>query len=390
MKWKIVVLLMTLLMAGTSHSDTPVNVTEDYLLLQIHRHFAQRMDSVWDWAWGYCGGGSSVDSSNWVEHKTIDVTRGGKVLKVGFQDIGYDPDLSAFVYGNPSSTVNEKLLTAHDYLYDLRGSQDDGAFKQTDSVTLEDTRSVEITHGIVMNVSVENEAKISGSYAGIDLEDTIKTSFGFQKSQEEKRAQSESKSVTQDHEFSVPLPAGQITRISLTTGETHTDRPLSIDGVSTWTAEFWIAQGCDWSPNWWDKAGYHVFSKDNPQIWDCWKDAGGNYPTGQPQSTLFNWFNHFATPCKVTIPIDELEAVFRGQHAAWQGMVGLWDKLPRVAKDNLNGALDTLNRTVTVSGTEKLISDHEIDQVVMAVLEGDVDKILEQGAKKCDASSSSC
>lgn len=388
MRW---ILVPILILVTVSHlqiqADTPVNVTEDYLLLQIHRNFAARMDSVWDWSWYYCGGPvDEVDSSNWVEHKTISVKREGHTLQVGFADIGYDPELSSFKYGSPKSTVNEKLLTGHDYLYDLRGSNKHGEFTQTDQVTLEDSRSVEITHGIVMNVSVENEAKISGSYAGIGLEDTVKTAFGFTKSQEEKQAQSESKSVTQSHEFSVPLPAGQITRISLTTGETHTDRPLAIDGVATWTAEFWVGQGCDWSANWWDKAGYHVFSKDNPQIWDCWKDAGGNYAQGG----LYHWFDHFATPCKVSVPVDELEAMFRGQHADWQGMVGLWDKLPNVAKNALNSALDTVNRTVTVSGIEKLVSDHEIDEAVTAVDASDVDDILSQGAKKCDAASVTC
>lgn len=372
-------------------ADTPVTVTEDYLLLRIQRNFASRMDVVWDWVWGYCGGdGATIDSSNWVEHKTIEVTRGGKSMRFGFADIGYDPELSAFNYGKPVSTVSSRLLAGHDYLYDLRGSEDDGEFKQTDEVTLEDTRSVEISHGIVMNVSVENEAKISGSYAGIGVEDTVKTAFGFEKSQEETRAESESKSSTQSHEFSVPLPAGKITRISLTTGETRTATPLAIDGVATWTAEFWIGQGCDWSPNWWDKAGYHVFSRDNPQVWDCWKAAGANYPTGRPQNELFNWFNHFATPCKVSIALDEIEAMFRGQHADWQGMVGLWDKLPRVAKNALTSALDTLNRTVTVSGIENLVSDHEIDQVVASVTPDDVDGILSAGGRLCAADAGTC
>jgi len=391
MRLKISLLLMLTLVLPALAQDAPVNVTEDYLLLQIHRNFASRMDVVWDFAWNWCGGSSDiVDSSNWVEHKTIEVTRENHGMQFGFADIGYDPELSAFKYGTATATTNEQLLTGHDYLYDLRGSAQDGKFKQTDEVTLEDTRSVEISHGIVMNVSVENEAKISGSYAGIGLEDTIKTTFGFQKSEEEKRAQSESKSVTQSHEFSIPLPAAQITRISLTTGQTHTDRPLSIDGVATWTAEFWIGQGCAWSPNWWDKAGYHIFSKDNPQVWDCWKDAGGNYPTNQGQPRLFKWFSHFATPCKVSVPLDEIEAMFRGHHADWQGMVGLWDKLPAVAKNALNAALDPINRTVMVSGLEKLVSDHEIDEVVTPVHASDVDDILAAGAKKCHPESSTC
>lgn len=364
-------------------ASNPANVTEDYLLLNIHRDFAQRMVSVWDNMWLWCGGGSSVDSSSWVDHRTIEVDQNGHIIKVGFTDFGYDPELSSFVYGAPTANVNEQTLAGHDYVYDLRDVAVDGHFTQTDSVELDRERSVSVTHGIVMNASVSSETKISGGYAGIGLEETIKAEFGIQKSSEESRAQSESKSITESHEFSVPLSAGKITRIYLTTGDTRQSREVVMHGVADWTAEFWLSEPCSGDPNWWYKAGQYVLNPNNPQVADCWN-------TTYPGHWDHDWFSQFETPCKVSIALDEIEAMLTGKHADWQGLVGLWERLYSTTHQNASAALDSRNREVNVHGLERLTFDHEIVEKVELLSADDLDTVLNAGAQLCAATDSSC
>lgn len=382
----VVAALMIGLLSASAQSQEPANVTEDYLLLQIHRNFAKRMVGVWDNMWMWCGGGSSVDSSRWVDHKTIDVNQNGHIMRVGFTALGYDPQLSTFDYGKPTANVNEQTITGHDYIYDLSEAQADGEFKQTDEVTLDRERSVSVSHGVVMNASVSSETKIAGKYAGIDLEETIKAEFGIQKSSETQKAQSESKSVTEAHEFSIPLPAGEITRIYLTTGDTHQSREVTLNAVADWTVEFYLVQPCTFAPTWWYSVGQHVLNKNNPQVTACWNT---NYPGSQSAANQ-GWGHQFEKPCKVTIPLDEIDAALTGKHADWQGLVGLWDKLYSTTRANVNAALDPANRHINVSGTEDLVFDHEIVQKVETVSSDDVDNLVADGAKSCDPESSTC
>lgn len=371
---------------GGIHAQSPVSVTEDYLLLQIHRSFAKRMAAVWDNMWMWCGGGSSVDSSQWVDHRTIEVNQNGHIIKMGFDALGYDPELSSFEYGKASANVQEAPLKGHDYLYDLRGSSEDGKFTQTDEVTLDRERSVSVTHGIEMNASIASETKISGSYAGIGLEETIKAEFGVSKTEEEQRAESESKSVTESHTFDVGLPAGQITRIYLTTGNTHQTREVVLHGVADWTAEFWLPQPCTFAPTWWYSVGQHVLNKNNPQVHRCWNT---DYPGSQAKANE-GWGKQFEKPCKVTVPLDEIEAMLQGKHADWQGLVGVWDKLYSTTKAKAQAALDPLNREVNVHGLETLTFDREIVEKVEKVnAEFKVDA-LDDGAILCDEGSVTC
>lgn len=386
---RIIFLAIALMIAVTpaaAQSDVPVNVTEDYLLLQIHRAFAKRMVAVWDNMWMWCGGSSSVDSSRWVDHKQIDVNQNGHIMRVQFQAIGYDPELSAFDYGEPTASVSEQTITGHDYVYDLSEAKADGKFKQTDQVTLDRERSVKVTHGVVMNLSVSSETKIGGSYAGVDLEETIKTEFGIQKSSETEQAQSESKSVTEAHEFSIPLPAGRITRIYLTTGNTHQSREVTLNAVADWTAVFYLPQPCTFAPSWWYAVGQHVLNANNPQVAKCWSS---DYPGSQSAANQ-GWGKQFETACPVTIPLDEIYAALTGKHASWQGLVGIWDKLYSTTQANANAAVDPANRGVNVRGIEQLTFDHEIIQSVETVSADQIDALVEGGAKRCDPELSTC
>lgn len=382
---RLISLFFVLLLLSAPVFAQPVQVTEDYLLLQIHRNFARRMGPVWDNMWGWCGGSTIIDSSQWPDHKIIDVEQNNHHMKVGFTALGYDPQLSSFEYGKPSDNVAEKTLIGHDYIYDLRNSSFAGDFSQTDEVTLARDRSVQVTHGITMNASVSSETKISGAYAGIGLEETINASFGIEKSTEEQKAQSESKSVTESHTFNVKLPKGKITRIYLTTGATHQSREVSMRAVADWTVEFYLGQPCTFSASWWYGAGQYILNKNNPQITACWNI---DFPW-QDQANA-GWGRQFETPCKVTIPLDELEAALTGKHADWQGLVGLWEKLYSTTRSSAMAALDSVNREVNVSGVETLIFDHEIVEKVEQITSDDVDTLVDGGAKLCAASDSNC
>ena len=74
-------------------------------------------------------------------------------------------------------------LVGHDYIFDLRDSTEAGDFRQTDKVTLDRSRSVTVTEGVEMDLTVETDTKIEGSYAGVKLEEDLKATFGISKNQ---------------------------------------------------------------------------------------------------------------------------------------------------------------------------------------------------------------
>ena len=387
----------------------PPNVTESYLLLQIHRNYAAGMANAWANAWSWCGASAQVDSSDWQNHKTIVVTpaSGGSNHETTFQfsQIGYDPTASQIAYGQPTTSTVEAPLDGHNYIYDLTGIREDGKFAQTDQVELNRTRSVEITHGVTFDATTSVETKISGSYVGVGIEATAKAEFGYSNTQEEARAQAESTTHTESHEFDIPLPANTATRISLASGSTTAATPISIDGVATWVDTVTLGAPCvsndDGFAHWWNVTGRYVVSPNNPAIFACWGLPPGvsTTPTqgpantfgGAPASSLYTWLQQTVdNPCSFSLPLPEVEALFYGRHSAWQGMAGWLNTQPASVATALDHTLDTQARTVQIRGVQHTEAQRDIVTKVTTISPTMIPDLLAEGAVQCDPQSVTC
>lgn len=368
----------------------PPPATESLLVLDAHRAYARALGDVWSQAFTWCGGVTGIDSSEWVEHKRIWVGEAShaRTMSVTFSDLGYDAELSTITYGTPT-TVNTLVdpLSGHDYVFDLRAVDTPGNFTQTDKVTLSRSRSVTVTEGVTMDLTVESDTTIEGSYAGTKLEEDIKATFGISKTKETETATAESTDVETSHDFAVGLDAGQITRIRLTAGEADAATPVMIDAVADWTATWEIGHfTCGTDSARWNcailgqdctgPAPPHLVNKDNPAIWDCYRNYRGH--SGPPPV------------CSITVPLDETEAMWYGRTAAWVGLAGWLEQQPHTTANSLAAAVDPTNRRVQVTGVQHTTAEHTDLQRVTPVDPDDLDDILAGGAKLCDPAQTGC
>ncbi len=387
----------------------PPNVTESYLLLQIHREYARNIGNVWSQAWNWCGGVSNVDSSGWEDSKTVTVSFGtsGPEHDISFQfsKLGYDPSTSTISYGTAKEATKEVGVSGQKYIYDLTGATQDGHFMQSVEVSLERSRSVEITHGVTFDATVESETKVSGSYLGVGLEQTIKASFGYSNSQEEKRAQEESTAQTETHGFDEPLPANAVTSITLMAGSTTAATPVTIDGVAVWTETVTLGKPCVSNDSgfwkWWDNAGRYVVSPNNPAVFSCWQLPAGvsDSPTsgpantfgGAPAASLYDWIVNIGNnPCSFTIPFIEVNSMFSGRNAAWQGFAGWLDAQPAATAAKLADGLDAGRRSVSVSGIQNTEAEHDLVTKVRTISPADIPDLLAEGYVQCSPGSTTC
>ncbi|MDE0605036.1 MAG: hypothetical protein OXI18_11590 [bacterium] len=381
-------LVLVGVVAGSCVGDGPPPPTESLLVLDAHRAYARNLGNVWSQAVTWCGGVTGVDSSEWETDKRIWVGERShpRTMSVTFSKLGYDAEQSTITYGSPDSTTTVvDPLVGHDYIFDLRDSTEAGDFRQTDKVTLDRSRSVTVTEGVEMDLTVETDTKIEGSYAGVKLEEDLKATFGISKTSETATATAESTSVETEHEFAVKLDPGKITRVRLTAGNTSSATPVTVDAVADWTATWELGHfTCGTDSNRWNCAvlgqdctgpvPVHPVNRDNQPLWACWQNYRGH--SGPPPV------------CAVTMTLDETEAAFYGRTAAWAGMDGWLAQQPASTTRSLEAAVDPANRKVVVAGIQHTTAEHTDLQVVTTVPPADLDGILSGGAEQCDPTGS--
>ena len=386
----VYILLLAGVVAGSCVGDGPPPPTESLLVLDAHRAYARNLGNVWSQAVTWCGGVTGVDSSEWETDKRIWLGERShaRTMSVTFSKLGYDAEQSSIHYGSPASTTEVvDPLVGHDYIFDLRGSTEKGDFKQVDKVTLDRSRSVTVTEGVEMDLTVETDTKIEGSYAGVKLEESIKAAFGVSKTSERETADAESTSVETEHEFSVSLDPGKITRIRLTAGNTSSATPMTIDAVADWTATWELGHfTCGTDSNRWNCAvlgqdcqgtvPVHPVNRDNAPLWSCWQNYRGH--SGPPPV------------CSVTMTLDETEAAFYGRTAAWAGMDGWLAQQPASTTRSLEAAINPANRSVTVTGIQHTTAEHTDVQVVTTVPPSDLASLEAGGAVLCDPTQETC
>lgn len=385
-------------------------VEESFLLEQIHRDWVREVDPALQQLWGWCGGVGSVDSSQWPEHRTIRVlpASGGAshATTYVFSELGYDADLTRISYGEPDVVSQPATLPGSRYVYDLRGVRDDGKFSQTDTVTLDQTRSVTVTHGVEFDASAKSDTKVEGEYLGTKIEEELEVTVGYKDSEETAKASSESKSVTTSHSFDVALDHGAVTYISVSTADLDSSTAVSIDGVADATVTVTLGQPCAANasdgPAWWTHSGRWIVYRDNEHIWDCWhaNPHGFAAPLGQGAKGWLDWQNWVNShPCPWTTTMGGIREMLDGYVDAWAGMradrhglgSGSWlDRQPAVYRAGLQAATGEHLRRLSMSGLQQRSYQRGTETVVSHIDPGDIDGIVAGGAKLCPRESTTC
>lgn len=380
-------------------SVTPTDIQESYLLEQIHREWAGTINKVVDQWWGWCGGGQRIDSHTWPTDRVVTVYQNNHPTVYKFSQLGYDPALSSLSYGNPSVTTSLGTKPDYNYIYDLSAETADGKFEQSESVTLSQSRSVTVTRGVEFDASVSSETKVSGTFAGIGLEEALTATVGYTNTSEKEQAAAESADTTTTHTFDVSLPAGQVTQITLGVANATAAANMAMDAVAAWQVDITLGVPCTVKfedPDWWDRAGSWVINEYNTPVWDqCGWSAIGAGPRGHTSADYAGYIqNH---PCTFRVGVDVVTAMFSGEVAEWQGMAGepkgrgRWiEKQPAFVPATLAKAQDPGNRAVRIHGVQTLHYQSSLLTRTRAVDPGDVDDLVAAGARRCDPSSATC
>ena len=352
-------------------------------------------------------------------------------MKLVFKKIKYDPNLSNYHYGTPSMLESgETPVSGHSYLYDLRNESEDGEFNQTDEVTLSETRSMEVTHGVTFDLTVSSETTVSGSYGGVELEQKITAEAGYSNSKEETKGEEESKDKTESHEFDVDLKAGYATLIALTTEKVTTATPFKLDLVADYVLEIHLPfphigmfndydgwKDCGGSifnaghhhGRHWANVGEYNWQKNPPEqgglgwfkhlAW--WKKTGGDwlmsgknspmskmYDGGWPENTWFMGFDNHSDANVITFEsLDKFRQFLQGTHEdyqameqdgkswinAWGGKKNPWSGAQFHSEAALERIMDPTRRVVSLEGTQRLENEDTLKEVVQAYTsDGDV------------------
>ena len=403
----------------------PVTPSEAYLLEQAHTAWAHSAAIVWNELYYACGDVASVDSTRWPDDRTITVHYhaapdgqgghvGGGPLVVEFTNLRYDPEHSTIHYGKPevAKSVNE-TLAGHVYLYDLRGEAEQGEFRQTDSVTLTQERSVTVTKGLEFNVTVSSETTIGSgeAFPGPSFEQKFGVEAGVSTKEETEKAQSESKERTEEHEFDVELEPLRATLIKLTSPEITEYTPVDGILVADFGVKFTLHSPCVSSATLgtlreaaWQGGQQYVLWHGNLDVEKCgWQVWDRPWAYQLIDSFKTAGFNGSGT-CTVEFEgIDRFAQMLTGVHERWPGMApaahgisggyGNWvDDGASDVKAQFYGPLrHTDARTITITGTQQRIYESTIDESVQAFeSDGDVQKALDDGAVNCDPGEQTC
>ena len=321
-----------------------------------------------------------------------------------FDGLHYDPELSQVTYGD--TKIAQELsaqLAGHAYLYDLTGSSEPGHFAQTDTVSLEQSRSTTVTRGMDFNTTVSSEQKISGGFAGASMEASLTETMGLDLKTETQKAMSESTARTEEHQFDVALPPYEATLIDLESTQVHSSTPFSVDGVPDWKTTITLNEPCDVSyPSKeagarWASGQSWIWAHGNLTTTKCWGESPGDdhYPE------LFR-----IKACQISFDsIDRLAQMLAGVHERWPGMATVnhaaypndytgWidEAANHHTKSAYYGPLrHPDDRRVVLSGIQTRVYEDAIKQTVRNVTGEDVDRVLaDNSATSCDTTEETC
>ena len=316
----------------------PVTPSEAYLLEQAHTAWAHSAAIVWNDLYYACGDVSHVDSTRWPDNRTITVhyeganDAAGGPLVVEFTNLRYDPEHSTIHYGKSEIAKSvDETLKGEVYLYDLRDEAEKGQFRQTDAITLAQSRSVTVTKGLEFNVTVSSETTIGAgeAFPGPSFEQKIGVEAGFSTSEEQSRAAEESKEQTVEHEFDVELEPLRATLIKATSPEETEYTPIDAVLVADFGVKFTLHSPvhrrghCAAAParHAWQGGQEYVLWHGNLDIEACgWQVWDKPYAYQLVQAFKTAGFNGSGTCTVAFESIDRFAQMLTGVHERWPGL----------------------------------------------------------------------
>ena len=428
---KLVALILTLaLFAGACSLDTqaPIvevvqssgnetDVSESYLWEGIHRNWANHAGTLLNNVWYNCSN-FRVDTTTWPDDNKIRLHFLGSpsVTVLEFTDLHYDSENTDIRYGTTKLGASfDKEIDGHSYLYDLTEEDEPGKFAQTDTISLEQQRSVSMSRTVEFDLTVTNALKIGGKYAGVSLEDTLTTTFGYKNTTEYSQAESESTAKSTSHTFDVDLSERAATLITVDTSEVHTSTPFYIDGIASWGLKLTIGQPClksyptplpdlqktGTAAHDWTYGQSWIYHPEN-DVRHCWKNIPKPGKTEGPDLFAVKW-----TDCTITFTtFEDFSQMWTGTNVNWPGMhhrnQPLWEGCQYRGWIDCAASIDSKHvyygplrhidaRRVQLSGIQQRVYENATRTRVREVTGQNLNQVLKQhSAVLCDQNSSTC
>ena len=272
---------------------------------------------------------------------------------------GFEPG-AVFDYGTSVvKDTGEAQFEGHAWLVDLRESDTPLKLSETETLTVEQDRSVEVTKGLQVDVGVKATQQISGGYAGVSVEASLEESLGISNSTEKKQAQSESQSKTVEKSIEYECEAGKMTYIGFKSESVNSTRPLTIKGAPTWGIELILQQSTDIRASPRGQVS-KVLQKVNDYKWVSVPTSDG----GHARCVLLS----FPT-------MDQLIQAYEGHNVQFPtfGEIGWKEKA-----DDLAWMYDPANRYIDVDTVETRNYGEEPEIVINDVTNEDFDEVIDR------------
>ena len=209
---------------------TNENVSELYRIKQYEEQFARRLSPImYDLgAWRALG---TFGAHTWKRHDHKFEISGDRDSKrrneVVFYEHRYDPTSTVIEYGEPSLIQQDKVqVDGFGRTFDHTGFSEDSTVEVSQEVKL--NKHVEHSFSNHYEFSVESETKVSGSYSGVEFQQSLKVAFGM--GFDDSETKSESTEITQTVSENFIVPAGKKVRLEWEKNNLITETPFKVKG----------------------------------------------------------------------------------------------------------------------------------------------------------------
>ena len=204
---------------------------------------------------------------------------------VSFSDYRYDPELSKIDYGTPILVQNvEDKDTGKTKLFTNK-TKEEIHVAYSESETL--ANSVEHSMSNSTHMDVTSETTVSGSYAGVEAEQKLSTSFGV--SFDESETENESQEQTEEVAIDFVIKPGEFVLVEVKKEHERTHTAFTVDGVLDFNM---LIKWNHWRRHWWKN---HFQPKETISIANL-HDFGqfmNGYDTNNPE--MIGYLNASAT-----------------------------------------------------------------------------------------------
>lgn len=207
-------------------------ISEIYRIREYQEKFAQHLRTImFDLGAWRLGGNARVDMSKWKPKDHYIVLNNHKDSRkrntVKFFDLRYDSLLSKIEEGT-TVTIQDEIVDVNGFsqTFTNKSHTDSHPEKISEEITL--SRSVEHEFAQHYEFGVESETKVSGSYAGAELEQTLKVSFGM--AFDTTNTESKTKDTTRTIDHSFENPPRTKTVVSFIKNKLVTETPFTVKG----------------------------------------------------------------------------------------------------------------------------------------------------------------